>query len=80
MAPEHGALRRDESRGVRSLLPDLPPGRLVRNRWRQLKGCTISERGPEYDYVSGPVLLRVSQYLTPTQAKGYQHALAKLKT
>ncbi len=35
--------------------------------------------GTEYDYLNGPVLLRVSQYFTPTQAKGYQRALAKLK-
>ena len=35
--------------------------------------------GTEYDYLNGPVLLRVSQDLTPTQAKGYQRALAKLK-
>jgi hypothetical protein len=35
--------------------------------------------GTEYDYLNGPVLVRVSQYLTPTQAKGYQRALAKLK-
>ncbi|MFB7359422.1 hypothetical protein [Streptomyces gardneri] len=26
----------------------------------------------EYDYVSGPVLVRVSRYLTPTQAAGYK--------
>lgn len=32
----------------------------------------------EYDYVQGPVLLRVSKILTPTQAKGYEEALADL--
>jgi hypothetical protein len=31
--------------------------------------------GTEYDYVSGEVLLRVSQVLTPTQAAAYQKAL-----
>lgn len=29
----------------------------------------------EYDYVKGPVLLRLSQQLTPTQAKAYEAAL-----
>lgn len=32
----------------------------------------------EYDYVQGPVLLRVSKILTPTQAKEYEKALAEL--
>lgn len=32
--------------------------------------------GTEYDYVSGDVLLRVSEVLTPDQAKAYQAALA----
>jgi len=32
----------------------------------------------EYDYVQGPVLLRVSKILTPTQAKEYEQALAEL--
>lgn len=31
--------------------------------------------GTEYDYVSGPVLLRVSQVLTPQQAEQYKAAL-----
>lgn len=32
----------------------------------------------EYDYVQGPVLLRVSKILTPTQATEYEQALAEL--
>jgi hypothetical protein len=32
---------------------------------------------PEYDYVRGAVLLRVSSTLTPRQARGYQRAFAK---
>ncbi|WP_406458212.1 hypothetical protein OH768_28300 [Streptomyces sp. NBC_01622] len=32
----------------------------------------------EYDYVHGTVLVRVSHYLTPTQAAGYKDALDKL--
>lgn len=32
--------------------------------------------GSEYDYVSGPVLVRVSGLLTPDQAQVYQRALA----
>ncbi len=35
--------------------------------------------GTEYDYLNGPVLLRVSQYLIPSQAEEYQRALAKIK-
>jgi hypothetical protein len=35
--------------------------------------------GTEYDYLSGPVLLRISQYLIPSQAREYQRALAKIK-
>lgn len=31
--------------------------------------------GPEYDYVAGPVLLRVAQGLTPEEAKEYETAL-----
>jgi hypothetical protein len=34
--------------------------------------------GAEYDYVSGPVLLRVSEVLTPAQAKAYASALKKV--
>ncbi|MHB8220536.1 MAG: hypothetical protein ACYDHU_09495 [Acidimicrobiales bacterium] len=36
--------------------------------------------GSEYDYLNGPILLRVSGRLRPTQAKGYQRALATLFT
>lgn len=32
----------------------------------------------EYDYVSGAVLVRVSRYLTPDQAKEYETALAEI--
>ncbi|MFJ5833548.1 hypothetical protein [Streptomyces sp. NPDC093089] len=32
----------------------------------------------EYDYVSGPVLIRVSHYLTPTQAADYKAGAASL--
>lgn len=32
----------------------------------------------EYDYVHGPVLIRVSHYLTPEQAKEYDTAAARL--
>jgi hypothetical protein len=35
--------------------------------------------GTEYDYLNGPVLLRVSQYLIPSEARAYQRALAKIK-
>jgi len=35
--------------------------------------------GTEYDYVNGPILLRVSQYLTPSQAKGYEQVLADIE-
>lgn len=35
--------------------------------------------GTEYDYLNGPVLLRVSQYLIPSQAEEYQRALARIK-
>jgi hypothetical protein len=34
--------------------------------------------GPEYNYVEGPVLLRLSKQLTPTQAKEYEVALADI--
>lgn len=32
----------------------------------------------EYDFVSGTVLIRVSHYLTPTQAADYKAAAAAL--
>lgn len=32
----------------------------------------------EYDYTLGPALLRLSTILTPTQARAYEHALARL--
>jgi hypothetical protein len=41
---------------------------------------SITEGGilAEYNYVEGPVLLRLSQQLTPTQAEEYQAALAEV--
>lgn len=36
--------------------------------------------GTEYDYRNGPVLLRVSQYLTASEARAYKVALGKLHT
>jgi hypothetical protein len=35
--------------------------------------------GTEYDYLNGPVLLRVSQYLTPSEAHTYKVALGKIR-
>lgn len=32
----------------------------------------------EYDYVSDPVLIRVSRYLTPTQTAGYEASAASI--
>ncbi len=41
-------------------------------------GAGVAFLGTEYDYVSGPVLLRLSGELTPSQAEDYASALAKL--
>ncbi|MFE9601990.1 hypothetical protein [Streptomyces hokutonensis] len=54
-----------------------PSGAQARAKYIQ----TIAKSLPavaEYDYVRGPVLVRVSHYLTPTQAAAYKATLDKL--
>lgn len=47
----------------------------VRAAWIQSVKKSTPIFGTEYDYVSGAVLLRLSQALTPDQAAAYQKAL-----
>ena len=44
-------------------------------RYQYLKGFT-APFGDGYDYLSGPAILRLSQYLTPAQARAYEAAFA----
>jgi hypothetical protein len=50
-------------------------GAMKRARYIAAIGAPIAN---EYDYVAGPVLLRVSGNLTPTQAHAYARALSKV--
>jgi hypothetical protein len=42
------------------------------------KAAFADAAAAEYDYISGPILLRVSHNLTPAQVAGYQAALDKI--
>jgi hypothetical protein len=44
-------------------------------RYQYLKGFK-PPFGDGYDYLTGPAVLRLSQYLTPAQARAYEAALA----
>lgn len=53
-------------------------GALSRGKYLARVSAAIPVLGTEYDYVAGPVLLRLSGRLTPVQAKGYERALARI--
>lgn len=73
--PSAGATRDDLMLGGSvEVWPD-GAGALKRARYIAAIGAPIAN---EYDYVAGPVLLRVSGNLTPAQAAPYAHALTKV--
>jgi hypothetical protein len=55
-----------------------PEGASARAKYIATVDKSMQMLGAEYDYVSGPVLLRVSEVLTPAEAKGYASKLAKV--
>lgn len=55
-----------------------PDNYLAQRRKDYLDGVSSNQLAMEYSWVSGPVLLRVSQHLTPDQAAEYQTALTEI--
>jgi hypothetical protein len=81
-----GRLKGDDVRGVEEGSVTLGGGVEVfateaeaRKRMQYIQSVleAMEMLGTEYDYVEGPVLLRLSQLLTPEQAKQYARALAE---
>jgi hypothetical protein len=55
-----------------------PDSALAATRVKYIQALGAVPMFAEYDYQAGDIVLRVSHYLTPTQAAGYQKAVNEL--
>jgi len=76
-ADVEGADKGDVERGGAIEVFGDPSGAQARAKYIQAIAKSLPAVA-EYDYVHGPVLVRVSHYLTPTQAAAYKATLDKL--